>query len=661
MSNDLVVALGAKLDQFAADMNQAGDIADSTVSKIESSFAGLNPGVNFSTLGTAIVAGGVAVSGLIALVAALNNSLSDMAKTAERVGLSFGRFQQLKFGAAAIGIDDKDFNSSLDSFASKLNDSKSKANDLTRVFVANGVALTDANGKLKDTNELLTKAFDIIKRAPSIQDALQIGGFLGISKQASQAIFDAGDNFLRLASQANAAGAVIDDATINKAKEFTTEWNKASALWGANMRAALGEFLPLLNEAVNGATKLIGYVGQVFTALSAIKEFAIPTDIDTAPLDKLNKRYEDIFAIREKLADNSTRKADFLGTEVDVQTKPLNPIELFQVAGLEENGKLTVEALDKYLALLSDRILNFNKGVRVEIRTNPTPSVNPGIKPVEEQRDQFEIGVDQITKRTATVKADTAAVFENSAVQAQLRGEFQLLNAIMRDEGEVTQAQIDAYEKLRTSMSATQALQAAGIELTKEHRSQFLLTTQTLGAATGAYDKAKDSLQKINSASSQIGSALSTAFADAVVEGKNLNDVFSSLIKTLEKAAINSVFASFFNPGAGGGLSAFSNLLGVGSIGKNAEGTDNWSGGPTWVGEKGPEIVNLPRGAQVVPNAVAARSGGGGVTVAPVYNIDATGADAAAVNRLQQSLVALHSSIERRAVAAVAQQQMRYG
>lgn len=33
-----------------------------------------------------------------------------------------------------------------------------------------------------------------------------------------------------------------------------------------------------------------------------------------------------------------------------------------------------------------------------------------------------------------------------------------------------------------------------------------------------------------------------------------------------------------------------------------ASGTDFWKGGPTWVGEKGPEILNLPRGSQVIPN-----------------------------------------------------------
>jgi len=43
MSNDLVVQLGAKLDQFQSDMSQAGDIADAAISRIEQSFASLNP------------------------------------------------------------------------------------------------------------------------------------------------------------------------------------------------------------------------------------------------------------------------------------------------------------------------------------------------------------------------------------------------------------------------------------------------------------------------------------------------------------------------------------------------------------------------------------------------------------------------------------------
>jgi hypothetical protein len=224
----------------------------------------------------------------------------------------------------------------------------------------------------------------------------------------------------------------------------------------------------------------------------------------------------------------------------------------------------------------------------------PLDAPKPVAATPDDSRDQFEISIDSITKHIATLNADTAAMFQNNAAKQQLRAEFQALTAIMRDEGEVTQAQIDKYEKLRQSMTAQQALTASGIVLTKEHSEAFLSASAKVGTAATAYDKAGESLSRINSASSQLGSALSTAFADAVVEGKKLNEVFSSLIKTLEKAAINSLFASFFNPAASGGLSSFAKLVGF-----NAEGTDNWRGGPTWVGEKGPEIVNLPRGAQV--------------------------------------------------------------
>ena len=80
---------------------------------------------------------------------------------------------------------------------------------------------------------------------------------------------------------------------------------------------------------------------------------------------------------------------------------------------------------------------------------------------------------------------------------------------------------------------------------------------------------------------------------------------------------IGGLIGKIFGFGGGGGASGTgSGVIGgspmqlSGAVGQNAEGTDNWRGGPTWVGEKGPEIVNLPRGAQVVPNG---KTGGGNV------------------------------------------------
>lgn len=50
-------------------------------------------------------------------------------------------------------------------------------------------------------------------------------------------------------------------------------------------------------------------------------------------------------------------------------------------------------------------------------------------------------------------------------------------------------------------------------------------------------------------------------------------------------------------------------------VGSLAQGTDYWRGGWTWVGERRPELVNLPRGARVDPSHDRGAQGEGNVTV----------------------------------------------
>jgi hypothetical protein len=640
----LTIDVDAKTTKYDKAMKAIGDTADKQVADIESKFEAFDPQLNtenYTKSLTQMVAGfglaGVAAGAVLTLVVNLNKALADTGSAADRVGLSLERYQQLKFGANALGVGDDEFTRSIDQFASKLQDAKFQANDLTRVFDANGVSVKNANGSLKDANTLLQAGVDIVKRAPTIQDAIQIGSFLGLSRDFSQSLKEAGDKFEDLAAQANAAGAVIDEATVRKAQQFTEEWNKASTIWGNSMKAAIGGILPLLNDAVNGAVKVVDAVKSAYDFAKSIGQFAVstvkPVDFDTQKPAEINAELEKMIGYRDRLKAGGT----------------LNPIENFNVgtlaAGGPDQGSNTAEALDKIIARLQAAKAAAGPAEKAIARVVISkPSINPGpkISSGSDSRDQFETTVDQLTKRTATINADTAATFQNNAAQAQFRAEFQLLTAIMRDGGEVTQTQIDSYEKLRQTMSAQQALTASVIQLTNEHSAAFLASSTNIAAATVAYDKARDSLSKINSASQQIGSALSSAFADAVVEGKNLNDVFSSLIKTLEKSAINSVFSSIFNAPAAGGLSPFAGLF-KGILPGFASGTDYAPGGAAVVGENGPEIVNLPRGAQVVPNAIAAKSASG-QTFSPVYQINAAGADSGTVARIQ-TVLATHARI----------------
>ena len=47
-----------------------------------------------------------------------------------------------------------------------------------------------------------------------------------------------------------------------------------------------------------------------------------------------------------------------------------------------------------------------------------------------------------------------------------------------------------------------------------------------------------------------------------------------------------------------------------GRAGRNAAGTDNWRGGLTWVGENGPELIDLPKGSRVLNNQESRSVGG---------------------------------------------------
>lgn len=60
---------------------------------------------------------------------------------------------------------------------------------------------------------------------------------------------------------------------------------------------------------------------------------------------------------------------------------------------------------------------------------------------------------------------------------------------------------------------------------------------------------------------------------------------------------------------------------GLHGVGVNASGTTNWRGGWTTVGEKGPELMNLPAGTQIMPHEASlnqAANSGGGINIAKI-------------------------------------------
>ena len=114
-----------------------------------------------------------------------------------------------------------------------------------------------------------------------------------------------------------------------------------------------------------------------------------------------------------------------------------------------------------------------------------------------------------------------------------------------------------------------------------------------------------------------------------LISGKGFDD--SNLTRYGENIA--KVFSD-----EGASARAWNNGFGR-NIGRNADGTDYWPGGLTWVGERGPELVSLPQGSRVY-SAEDSRNMGGDTFN---FNINASG-----INDIQ-SLIEMAKNYRRNA------------
>ncbi len=277
--------------------------------------------------------------------------------------------------------------------------------------------------------------------------------------------------------------------------------------------------------------------------------------------------------------------------------------------------------------------------------------------------DEYAREVEQITKRTAALKAETAA-------QAGL-------NPLLNDYGYT-------LEFARAKQDLLTAAQEAGVKITPE------LTKSIEGLAAGyanAVVASEQLAEKQDEIRQRAEEAMATAkdvtrgIIDGFIEGASAADILADSLKKIGNALIDDVLNSIFkvNNAAGGGggfLSGLFSLFGGGGGGgfpsaplpMYASGTASAKSGLALVGEKGPELVRFGGGEQVIPNhrlasALSApslpdlKSVGGGVgsrvavTFSPV--IDARGASIEAVARLEKIVAKQNAELPLRVEEAV--------
>ena len=191
--------------------------------------------------------------------------------------------------------------------------------------------------------------------------------------------------------------------------------------------------------------------------------------------------------------------------------------------------------------------------------------------------------------------------------QAITQGQERL--AQMRDEIATLGQSTAAVQAYAFKMEALRQIQAAGGQVTEEQRKAIDDTAAAMeqaGTAIEAFHQQQSALAQAQQEAEYQSRAVARGLADVAVAGlhgfSSLKDAAASFLEQMAEMILR---AKVLEPllkgiGGGGGGGIFDAILSA--IPGFATGTNYAPGGLAKVGEHGPELVNLPRGAQVIPH-----------------------------------------------------------
>lgn len=244
---------------------------------------------------------------------------------------------------------------------------------------------------------------------------------------------------------------------------------------------------------------------------------------------------------------------------------------------------------------------------------------------------------------------DVNAAIENSP-WAQAQRDLNAYNQELNLNDANLTAAAGALAQYQRNMTVLQNALAQGVITEQQFSAEVEASTLRLGEQI---ETAGQRGQAVGNVGRELGFAFSSAFEDAIIKGKEFSDVLKGLAEDLAKLILRQTVTQPLANALGSAMnSIFSGASAAPTAGARADGGPVFGGNSYLVGERGPEIITMGAAGTVLPNA--------GGSFAPVYNIDARGADPSILPRMEaiartvsaQSLAQFADSIQRGGAAS---------
>lgn len=325
-------ALRAKMTadhaQFTSDMGKARAGAEKAGKGIEAAMGRLKTSFN-DTITTVNRLGGMmavaAATGMAMMIKSAINTADHMSKTAQKIGISTEALSTLTYAASISGVELETLQKGLQKFSKGVLEASTGTGDAKDAIAALGVQITDNDGRLKNSEQLLKDVADKFVRLNdgTAKTALAMQLFGRSGAELIPMLNQGSIGIEALQQAARELGIEIDTKTGEAAERFNDQLQE---LQTAGKGLALGianDMLPALNDIVQAmieARKEGGKLMMLWVALGGIGDMlygttmdqqikALKTAIEFPTTDPFTGLTENVDELKKKLAELEAKKA----------------------------------------------------------------------------------------------------------------------------------------------------------------------------------------------------------------------------------------------------------------------------------------------------------------------------------------------------------------
>lgn len=660
---DLVLKLTTETASFHADLNKASSRVEKFASQVNRTL---------STIGA-----GLGAAGIAAFIKTSIDAADQALDLAQRAGTTAKEFASLGYAAKLSGGDINQVGKAMKTAATYVFDARRGLKEAQDTFKYLGIELKNLNGQdnakifrtiaqqlaKMDESDPMRLALATRVWGKAGQDLLPMVGTL---EELEERFSGLGGLTDELAEQASEFNDYLDDLKTTMAgialrvgvqftaviKDMAGQFSGASKQVTAftAVGATLGTFLKSLYTGMQMVSYAVTEVGKDIGALAAAASFAFRFEFSKA-LEVFRARGQDQVRSWDQIVQRISSVWSSAAAEVKSRAPKFGADFASPVVEAAKVVKEKKTELQRDIESLLGK--TFIKQTEDFIRLNE--ELNRQLKAGEVSFELYAQAVAELNKQFLGTELDQIAkqiedTAETARVEAEhLRG---TMNEIAQAQQEWVEAGRELEESVLTPLEKYERELARIDELMVEGVIGFETYSRAINKASKEYQDLVNKGNETKSLGKELGLVFSSAFEDAVIEGKKLRDIITGLAKDIQRVilrrTITEPIGNFFSGLVESIFSAKGNVFSSGSLVPFAAGgafTNSVVSRPTAfsigvMGEKSPEaIMPLTRG----PGGrlgIAAYGGAGsqsssGITIQQHIAIDARDLGSSSEERLR--------------------------